>query len=55
MKPKELVEKWVAAFNHGNAEEIAEFYAEDAINHQTAPAVNSPDHYLSQGRGIISS
>lgn len=34
MKPKELVEKWVEAFNNGDAEAIAEFYAEDAINFQ---------------------
>lgn len=36
MKPKELVEKWVEAFNNGDAEAVAEFYAEDAINHQVA-------------------
>jgi limonene-1,2-epoxide hydrolase len=34
MKPKELVEKWVEAFNNGDAEAISEFYSEDAINHQ---------------------
>lgn len=36
MAPKQLVEKWVETFNRGNAEEIAKFYAEDAINHQVA-------------------
>lgn len=36
MRPKELVEKWVEAFNTADAESIAEFYAEDAINHQVA-------------------
>lgn len=36
MKPKELVERWVEAFNNGDAEAIAEFYAEDSINHQVA-------------------
>lgn len=36
MTPKQLVEKWVDAFNSGNAEDIAEFYAENAINHQVA-------------------
>ncbi len=36
MKPKELVENWVEAFNNGDAEAIAEFYAEEAINHQVA-------------------
>lgn len=36
MKPKELVELWVKAFNEGNATKIASFYADDAINHQVA-------------------
>ena len=36
MKPKELVEKWVELFNEGNAEQIAELYHLDAINHQVA-------------------
>ena len=34
MKPKHLVGKWVEAFNRGDAGEIAEFYHEDAVNHQ---------------------
>ena len=34
MRPKELIEKWVKSFNNGNAEELSEFYHEDAINHQ---------------------
>lgn len=34
MKPKELVQKWVEAFNNADAEAIVEFYAENAINHQ---------------------
>ena len=33
-KPKELVQKWVDAFNAGNANQISEFYADEAINHQ---------------------
>ena len=36
MTPKELIERWVEAFNAGNAERLAEFYAEDAVNHQVA-------------------
>ncbi len=36
MKPGELVRAWVEVFNRGDAEAIAEFYAEDAINHQVA-------------------
>lgn len=34
MRPKELIQKWVEAFNEGNAEKISEFYLDDAINHQ---------------------
>ncbi|MGB0523433.1 MAG: nuclear transport factor 2 family protein [Flammeovirgaceae bacterium] len=36
MEPKALIEKWVEAFNEGDAIKIAEFYHEDAINHQVA-------------------
>ncbi len=34
MKPVQLIENWVAAFNRGDADELATFYAEDAVNHQ---------------------
>lgn len=36
MAPREIVLKWVAAFNAGNASQIATLYADDAINHQVA-------------------
>ncbi|MFM2481963.1 nuclear transport factor 2 family protein [Celerinatantimonas sp. YJH-8] len=36
MEPKEIIQKWVDAFNRGNAEEIAQFYSENAVNHQVA-------------------
>ena len=36
MEPRQLVEKWVDAFNAGNADNIAELYHLDAINHQVA-------------------
>lgn len=36
MRPKEIVEAWVKTFNEGKADVIAEFYTEDAINHQVA-------------------
>ena len=36
MQPRELVEKWVEAFNRGNAAEMADFYHHDAINHQVS-------------------
>ena len=34
MEPRELIEEWVAAFNRGDADEIAAFYTADAVNHQ---------------------
>lgn len=46
MQPVELVREWVEAFNRGDAEALAAFYAEDATNHQVA---ESPVH----GRGAI--
>jgi len=36
MQPKELVKLWVQTFNEGNADKLATFYAEDAVNHQVA-------------------
>jgi limonene-1,2-epoxide hydrolase len=36
MRPKEVIQKWVEAFNRGSADELAEFYADDAVNHQVA-------------------
>jgi len=38
MKPKQIVEAWVAAFNRRDADALAAFYADDAINHQVAEA-----------------
>ena len=46
MRPKELVLAWVEAFNQADAEALASFYAEQAINHQVA---ESPV----EGRGAI--
>lgn len=34
MSPYELVRKWVATFNRGDADALAALYAPDAINHQ---------------------
>ena len=36
MRPKELVLAWVEAFNNADADELAAFYVEDAVNHQVA-------------------
>ena len=34
--PKEVILAWIEVFNQGDAEAIAQFYHEDAINHQVA-------------------
>ena len=36
MNPKELLVKWVELFNEAKAEELAELYHENAVNHQVA-------------------
>lgn len=36
MKPKQVLEKWLEAFNNADAAAISELYSEDAINHQVA-------------------
>lgn len=36
MTLKTTVEMWVKTFNSGDADALAEFYSEDAINHQVA-------------------
>ena len=39
MEPKELVRRWVEAFNRADVDTLASLYEEDAINHQV---VESP-------------
>jgi limonene-1,2-epoxide hydrolase len=41
MRPRQLVQAWVDAFNRADADALAAFYNEDAINHQVA---ESPVH-----------
>jgi limonene-1,2-epoxide hydrolase len=36
MRPRELVARWVEAFNRADPEALAGFYADDAVNHQVA-------------------
>jgi ketosteroid isomerase-like protein len=36
--PKKLVQAWVEAFNRADADALAAFYTESAINHQVAEA-----------------
>lgn len=38
LRPGALVAEWVLAFNRGDADALAGFYAEDAVNHQVAEA-----------------
>jgi len=38
MSPRELVRLWVEAFNRGDPDALADFYTEDAVNHQVAEA-----------------
>jgi len=34
--PRQLIEHWVDAFNRADADTLAAFYADDAVNHQVA-------------------
>lgn len=34
MSPKELIKKWVETFNEADAEKLASFYSDNAVNHQ---------------------
>lgn len=36
MKPKQVLEKWIEAFNKADIITIADLYSEDAVNHQVA-------------------
>jgi len=36
MSPKKLISRWVETFNSGDADALADFYSESAINHQVA-------------------
>lgn len=36
LQPKEVVKAWVEAFNRADPDALAEFYCDDAINHQVA-------------------
>lgn len=34
MRPREVLEAWIDSFNKADAEKLASYYADDAINHQ---------------------
>lgn len=38
MEPREVVEKWVEAFNRSDVGALVDLYTEDAVNHQVAEA-----------------
>lgn len=39
MRPREIVEAWVDAFNRADVEALVALYSEDAINHQVAESL----------------
>ncbi len=47
MSPKEVLLKWIETFNSANAKMLAEFYSDDAVNHQvvTEPVVGKKAIY----------
>ena len=36
MEPRRVVQSWVETFNRGDADALADFYTDDATNHQVA-------------------
>lgn len=36
MSPRTLIHHWIETFNRGDADALAEFYTDDAVNHQVA-------------------
>lgn len=44
MTPKEILQKWIDAFNKADLEKISDLYADNAVNHQVAndPVVGKP-------------
>lgn len=36
MSPRDMLKKWVEAFNKADVDALVSFYADDAINHQVA-------------------
>jgi len=44
MRPKDVVKAWVETFNRADADAVAAFYHDDAVNHQVveAPLIGRP-------------
>ena len=36
MRPREVIQAWVDAFNRADVDALTDFYTEDAVNHQVA-------------------
>ena len=36
MEPKDILEKWINAFNSADTDALTDLYSEDAVNHQVA-------------------
>lgn len=36
MKPKQILEKWIEAFNNADTKMLTDLYSDDAVNHQVA-------------------
>ena len=55
MKPKELVMQWVDAFNKADADGLASFYSEHAVNHQMAESPVEGKAAIRSGCGVADS
>ncbi|NJM93848.1 MAG: nuclear transport factor 2 family protein [Cytophagales bacterium] len=44
MTPKDILQKWIDAFNKADLETISDLYADNAVNHQVAndPVIGKP-------------
>jgi limonene-1,2-epoxide hydrolase len=44
MTPKDILQKWIDAFNKADLEAISDLYADNAVNHQVAnhPVIGKP-------------
>jgi hypothetical protein len=52
MKPKEVLQKFVEAFNNTDPDALAELYSNDAFNHQVAASFMSLTEKLSFKKNI---
>jgi len=56
MTPRQLVQAWVEAFNRADADALASFYTEDAVNHQVAESpVQGRQHIRQMFAAVLAS